>query len=75
LNSYQKADELKVIIRSKQDFYFAEEQEKLVTETCELYLQPEWSVRDKMIPLMTAYIMKNPKWKISIQMHKYLNIP
>ena len=75
LNSYQKADELKVIIRSKQDFYFAEEQAKLVTETCELYLQPEWSVRDKMIPLMTAYIMKNPKWKISIQMHKYLNIP
>jgi len=74
-NIYQKANELKVIIRSKQDFAFAEEQAKLVSEDCELFIQPEWSVREKMIPLMTEFVMNNPHWKISIQMHKYLNIP
>ncbi len=72
---YSLANELKVIIRSKQDFIFAEEQAKQVAKDCQLYLQPEWSVREKMIPLMTEYVMYNPKWKISIQMHKYLNIP
>lgn len=72
---YKKANELKVIIRSKQDFAFAEEQADLVSDNCLLYMQPEWSVRDKMIPLLTDYLMKNPKWKVSIQMHKYLNIP
>jgi len=72
---YQKAHELKIIIRSKNDFIFAEEQAKLVNLKCELFLQPEWSVREKIIPLMTDYVMNNPKWKISIQTHKYLNIP
>ncbi len=72
---YPKADELKVIIRSKQDFVFAEAQAKKVSATCELYLQPEWSVRKKMIPFITDYVMAHPKWKVSIQMHKYLNIP
>lgn len=72
---YTMAHELKIIIRSKQDFEFAEEQAKNVSPTCELYLQPEWSVRDKMIPLITDYVMQNPKWKVSIQTHKYLNIP
>jgi organic radical activating enzyme len=72
---YPLANELKIIIRSKQDFEFAEEQASKVKETCELYLQPEWSVRVKMIPLITEYVMQNPKWKVSIQTHKYLNIP
>lgn len=72
---YKKANELKVIIRSKQDFIFAEEQANLVSKDCKLFMQPEWSVRDKIVPLMTDYLMQNPKWKISIQMHKYLNIP
>ena len=74
-SSYKRADELKMIISNKQDFRFAEKQAKLVSKDCELYLQPEWSVREKMIPLMTDYVMLHPQWKISIQMHKYLNIP
>lgn len=72
---YQKANELKMIIRSKQDFVFAEEQAALVKTDCQLFLQPEWSVREKMIPLITDYVMNNPKWKVSIQTHKYMNIP
>jgi len=72
---YKVADELKIIIASKSDFKFAEEQASKVEKDCILYLQPEWSKRDKVIPLMVDYVMKNPKWKVSLQTHKYLNIP
>lgn len=72
---YDKAHELKVIVFNKHDFIFAEEQAAKTNKDCILYLQPEWSVRDKMMPLIVDYVMKNPKWKVSLQMHKYLNIP
>ncbi|AEE19906.1 organic radical activating enzyme [Dokdonia sp. Hel_I_63] len=71
----EKANELKVIIFNKSDFDFAEKHAAQVGEDCILYLQPEWSVRDKMVPLIVDYVMKNPKWKVSLQTHKYLNIP
>ena len=70
-----RADELKVIIYNKDDFRFAEEQAKRVGKDCVLYLQPEWSKRDVMMPLMVDYVLANPKWKVSLQTHKYLNIP
>lgn len=72
---YKKAHELKVIIYNKHDFIFAEEQAAQVSDDCILYLQPEWSVRDKMVPQIVDYVMKHPKWKVSLQTHKYLNIP
>lgn len=72
---YKKADELKMIIYNQNDFKFAEEQASKVSESCILYLQPEWSKREKMIPEIVDYVMKNPKWKVSLQTHKYLNIP
>ncbi|RIV35820.1 7-carboxy-7-deazaguanine synthase QueE [Flagellimonas lutimaris] len=72
---YKKAQELKVIVYNKHDFIFAEEQAAQVGEDCILYLQPEWSVRDKMVPKIVDYVMKHPKWKVSLQTHKYLNIP
>lgn len=72
---YEAANELKVIIFNKHDFKFAEEQAAKVNKNCILYLQPEWSNRDKMIPLIVDYVMQNPKWKVSLQTHKYLNIP
>ena len=72
---YEKADELKMIIYNKDDFRFAEEQASKVGKDCILYLQPEWSRRDKMIPEIVDYVMANPKWKVSLQTHKYLNIP
>ena len=70
-----RADELKVIIYNKDDFRFAEEQAKRVGKDCILYLQPEWSKRDLMMPLMVDYVLANPQWKVSLQTHKYLNIP
>ncbi len=69
------ANELKVIIFNKDDFKFAEKQAALVNSNCQLFLQPEWSNREKMTPLIVDYVMQNPKWKISLQTHKYLNIP
>ena len=72
---YDKAHELKCIIYNKDDFKFAEAQAEKVNNDCILYLQPEWSKRDTMIPLIVDYVMANPKWKVSLQTHKYLNIP
>ena len=72
---YKEADELKMIIHNKSDFDFAEQQAKKVNANCELFLQPEWSKKENMTPLIVDYVMKNPKWKISLQTHKYLNIP
>ncbi len=72
---YAEADELKMIIHNRSDFQFAEEQALKVTRDCTLYLQPEWSKKEKMIPLIVNYVMKNPKWKVSLQTHKYLDIP
>ena len=72
---YKHVDELKVIVYNKSDFKFAEEQASLLQTEAELYLQPEWSVREKMMPLIVDYVMANPKWKVSLQTHKYLRIP
>ena len=72
---YAKAHELKVIVYNKDDFRFAEEQAAKVNRDCILYLQPEWSKRDKVVPEIVDYVMKHPKWKVSLQTHKYLNIP
>lgn len=72
---YEKADELKIIVYNKHDLIFAEEHAAKINPDCHLFLQPEWSVRDKVIPLIVDYVMKNPKWKVSLQTHKYLNIP
>jgi organic radical activating enzyme len=72
---YDNAHELKVIIHNKHDFIFAEEQAELVNNNAILFLQPEWSKKEEMTPLIVDYVMNNPKWRVSLQTHKYLNIP
>ena len=74
-DAISRENELKVIVYNKDDLRFAEAQSKKVSKDCILYLQPEWSKRDKVMPLMVDYVLANPKWKISLQTHKYLNIP
>ena len=74
-DAYNYADELKIIIYNNHDFIFAQEQAKKVNKNAILYLQPEWGKREKMMPLMVEFVKKNPKWKLSLQTHKYLNIP
>ena len=72
---YENANELKVIIYNKHDFIFAEEQARKVNSNAILFLQPEWSKKEEMTPLIVEYVMNNPKWRVSLQTHKYLNIP
>lgn len=74
-SAYDMANELKVIIYNKHDFIFAEEQAAQVNPNAILFLQPEWSKKEEMTPLIVDYVMKNPKWRVSLQTHKYLNIP
>lgn len=70
-----KANELKVVIYHPNDFRWAEENAALVNENCVLYLQPEWSKSEEVIPLMVEYVKQHPKWMISLQIHKFMNIP
>ena len=64
-----------MIVFNKSDFKFAESEAAKVNSDCILFLQPEWSKRDEVMPLIVDYVMQNPKWKVSLQTHKYLNIP
>ena len=70
-----KADELKVIIETRDDFEWAEKYRNMVGERCLLFLQPEWSRFSAIIPEMVEYVKRNPQWKISLQIHKYMHIP
>jgi organic radical activating enzyme len=72
---YSKAHELKMIVFNKHDFIFAQEQAAKVNTDCRLYLQPEWSKRNEIMPLIVDFIKDNPQWRVSLQTHKYLNIP
>jgi organic radical activating enzyme len=74
-SAYVIANELKVIIHNKHDFIFAEEQADKTNNKAILFLQPEWSKKEEMTPLIVEYVMNNPKWRVSLQTHKYLNIP
>ncbi|HEY3429774.1 MAG TPA: 7-carboxy-7-deazaguanine synthase QueE [Cyclobacteriaceae bacterium] len=72
---YPLANELKVIVYNKSDFKWAEDFAKEVNPECELFLQPEWSKEKEMLPLIIEYVKTNPRWKVSLQIHKYMNIP
>jgi organic radical activating enzyme len=71
----QAADELKVVIYNKSDFEWAEQYAQQVSKSCKLYLQPEWSKAEAMTALIVDYIKLNPKWILSIQSHKYIDVP
>ena len=70
-----KAHELKVVVFNKHDFEWAEKYAALVNPSCKLFLQPEWDKAAEMTPLILDYIQANPQWRLSLQVHKYLNIP
>lgn len=72
---FNLANELKIVVYHKSDFEWAEEQAKRVNAKCLLYLQPEWEKREQILPLIINYVKQNPKWRISLQTHKYINVP
>lgn len=70
-----QAHELKVVVYNKSDLAWAESFADKVGERCKLFLQPEWSKADRMAPLIVRYVKENPRWQISLQTHKYLDVP
>lgn len=73
--AFERADELKVIVFNKHDLQWAEEQAAKVRPGCILFLQPEWDKREAMLPLIVEHVKANPKWRVSLQTHKHMNIP
>ncbi len=73
--SLSLAHELKMIICDKEDFEFAEYYSTKVGKSTKLFLQPEWSVSREIMQDIVDYIKLNPKWRISLQSHKYMRIP
>ena len=69
------ANELKVVVFNKSDFKWAEEYAAQVSPNCKLYLQPEWDKAAEMTPLIIDYIKAHPQWELSLQLHKYINVP
>ncbi len=69
------AQELKIIVFNKSDFVWAEDYAQKVSKHCQLYLQPEWDKSDAMLPLIIDYVKLNPQWRISLQTHKFMQIP
>jgi 7-carboxy-7-deazaguanine synthase len=70
-----KANELKIIVFNASDFAWAEKYASMVLPGCKLYLQPEWDKADIVTPLIIDYIKRNPRWELSLQIHKYINVP
>lgn len=70
-----KANELKVVVFNQSDFKWAEQYAGEMNESCKLYLQPEWDKATLVTPMIIDYIKANPKWELSLQLHKYINVP
>jgi len=71
----EAADELKIIVYNKSDFQWAEKYAAQVKPSCKLYIQPEWTKKEQMLPMIIDYIKHNPGWELSVQIHKYINVP
>ena len=73
--AYQLANELKIVINHRSDLAWAEKHAEKVKHSCKLYLQPEWSKSDSLLPLIIEFVKSNNKWRISLQTHKFMHIP
>ena len=69
------ANELKIVVFNKSDFDWAEKYAALVSPSCKLFLQPEWDKSAEITPLIIEYIKAHPQWELSLQIHKYINVP
>jgi len=74
-SNYSFANELKVIVFNHHDLEWCKDQATKVNSNCQLYLQPEWSKKEELLPLIIEFVKQNPKWQLSLQTHKYINIP
>ena len=72
---YALADELKIVVHNERDLRWAEEEAEKVRADCKLFLQPQWGRVEQSNELILSYIRRNPEWRISVQTHKYLDLP
>lgn len=72
---YRESDELKVIVYNKSDLKWALGHSEMIKKEAKLFLQPEWSKAKEVTPLIVEFVKQNPKWQISLQTHKYLDVP
>ena len=72
---YDRGHELKVVIFHESDFQWAEDHASLMNDSAKLFLQPEWSKQNQMVPKIVEHVKNNPKWQISLQNHKFMDIP
>ena len=73
--AYDNANELKVVIYHKSDFRWAQKHAEKVNQKCLLYMQPEWSKKDELMDEIISFVKRNKGWRISLQTHKFMNIP
>ncbi len=71
---FQLADELKVVVLTRKDLQWAEKNARKCSRNVKKLLQPEWDT-PKSIPLIVEYVKEYPEWAISLQTHKFLNVP
>ncbi|MBS1624438.1 MAG: 7-carboxy-7-deazaguanine synthase QueE [Bacteroidetes bacterium] len=69
------ASELKIVINHRNDFRWAEQYAAKVSASCKLFLSPEWEQEEEMVPMVIEYVKEHQQWEISLQIHKYLNVP
>lgn len=72
---FGQANELKVVVYHKSDIEWATGFVSQLNPDCQLFLQPEWSRHDEVLPLIVNFVKDNPRWQVSLQIHKYMNIP
>ena len=72
---YPKVHELKMVVYALSDLEWAQEEAKKVSDSCKLLIQPEWSKSDKNLPILIEFVKENPRWQVSLQTHKFMNIP
>lgn len=73
--AYTRANELKIVVFNKSDFKWAEKHANCVSNDCLLFIQPEWSKKEQLLPSIIEFVKNNPKWRLSLQTHKYIDIP
>ncbi|MBV6645042.1 MAG: 7-carboxy-7-deazaguanine synthase QueE [Cyclobacteriaceae bacterium] len=72
---YKLSSELKIVLYHKSDYSWAEDHASRVSANCQWFLQPEWSKEKQLLPDLIQYVKDNPKWRVSLQTHKYMDIP
>ncbi|WP_281614172.1 7-carboxy-7-deazaguanine synthase QueE [Flammeovirga sp. SubArs3] len=73
--AYDLADEFKVVVYHKSDIKWALGLAEKLRSECKLYIQPEWSKRSEVTPMLVDFVKENPEWLLSLQTHKYIDIP